>query len=228
MADFKIKDGVLIKYYGHSQEVVVPEGIIAVGDSAFKDNKSIVTVELPSSLCRIDKFAFAGCVNLSLINLPDSLTKICSFAFSSCYVLTLAKKELPQSLIDIEEEAFSNCRHLTELVFPSKLESIGARAFFHCESLKKIKLSKTIKFIGFAAFGNTKIKDIYYGGTLEEFGAINTTIYPFSVLAPFSDSSSGSSTIFGVYSPVLHCKDIKDSLYNLLAKLQGLLEEIEQ
>lgn len=227
MTDFEIEDGVLIKYHGHSQEVVVPEGTIAIGDSAFKDNKSIVTVELPSSLYRIDKFAFAGCANLSLINLPDSLTKICAFAFSSCYILTLAKKELPQSLIDIEEEAFSNCRHLIELVFPSKLDSIGERAFFHCESLKKIKLSKTIKFIGFDAFGCTKIKDIYYGGTLEEFGAINTTVYPFPVLVPFSDTSFSGST-FGMYSPVLHCKDIKDSLYYLLSKLQGLLEENDQ
>ena len=91
----------------------------------------------------------------------------------------------------------------------------------------KIKLSKTIKFIGFDAFGYTKIKDIYYGGTLEEFGAINTTVYPFPVLVPFSDTSFSGST-FGMYSPVLHCKDIKDSLYYLLSKLQGLLEEIEQ
>ena len=179
MADFEIKDGVLIKYHGHSQEVVVPEGIIAIGDSTFKDNNSIISIELP------------------------------------------------QSLINIGEEAFSNCEHLTKLVFPSKLESIGERAFFHCESLKKIKLSKTIKFIGFDAFGYTKIKDIYYGGTLEEFGAINTTVYPFPVLVPFSDTSFSGST-FGMYSPVLHCKDIKDSLYYLLSKLQGLLEEIEQ
>ena len=171
MADFEIKDGVLIKYHGHNQKVVVPEGIIDIGDSAFKDNDSIFSIELP------------------------------------------------QSLIDIGEEAFSNCKRLTELVFPSKLESIGVRAFFHCDSLKKITLSKAIKYIEFAAFSYTKIKDIYYGGTLEEFGAIKSSGLPFS------DSSSGSSTIFGVYSPVLHCKDVKDSLYYLLAGLQGLTGE---
>ena len=180
MADFEIKDGVLIKYHGHSQEVVVPEGIIAIGDSAFKDNSSMVSIELP------------------------------------------------QSLINIGEEAFCNCRGFTELVFPPKLASIGARAFDNCESLKKITLSKTIKFIGWCAFGDTKIKDIYYGGALEEFGAIKTRDPIFGVLYPFSDSSSSSSTFFGMYSPVLHCKDVTDSLYYLLNKLQGLLEENDQ
>ena len=224
MGDFEIKDGVLIKYCGHSQDVVVPEGITAIGEGAFKDNKSINLVELPSSLCKIDKFAFLGCVNLSSINLPDSLTEICSFAFSSCYMLTLPKKELPQSLISIGEEAFSNCKRLVELVFPSKLASIGARAFFRCESLKKIKLSKSIKFIGFVAFDYTKIKDIFYAGTLEEFGAIKTGDPIGGMLFPFSDSSSSSSTFFGMYTPTLHCKDVKDSLYYLLAGLQGLID----
>ena len=231
MGDFEIKDGILIKYNGHDKYVVVPEGTIAIGNSAFKNNDSIISVELPSSLCIIDKYAFAHCVNLSSINLPDSLTKISSYAFSSCYKLTLSKKELPQSLIDIEEEAFSNCKLLTELVFPSKLVSIDARAFFRCESLSKIKLSKAIKFISSNAFLFTKMKEVFYSGTIEEFGAIKTALPPEFGEFPsfsFSDSSSGSLNLFGAYDPVLHCKDVKGSFSYLLCKLQGLLEEIEQ
>ena len=154
MDDFEIKDGVLIKYHGRSQEVVVPQGTVAIGGCAFKDNNSINLIEFP------------------------------------------------QSLINIGEEAFSNC-----------------------ESLEKITLSKAIKFIGFAAFANTKIKDIYYEGTIEEFGAIKTRDPIFGIMYPFSDSSSSSSTIFGMYTPVLHCKDVEDSLYYLLAELQGLIGE---
>ncbi len=163
MGDFEIKDGVLIKYIGHNRYVVVPEGTIAIGDSAFKDNESIISVELPSSLRRINQLAFARCINLSSINLPDSITEICSSAFSSCYKLILAKKELPKSLIRIEEEAFSNCKLITELVFVS----IGARAFFHCELLSKIKLSKAIESISSNAFQFTKMKDVFYNGTIE-------------------------------------------------------------
>lgn len=228
MNDFEIKDGILIKYHGHNHDVVVPIGTIVIGDGAFKDNNSIISIELPLSLCRIEQFAFAGCVNLSSINLPESITEIGSFAFSSCYKLNLSKKELPKSLITIEEEAFSNCKLITELVFSSKLVSIGARAFFHCESLKKIKLKKNIMFIGFAAFDCTKIKDVFYEGTLEEFAAIKSAFPPEfedPTLFPFSDSSSGSIAIFGQYSPILHCKDVKDTLNYVLAKLQGLFND---
>ena len=225
MDAFETKDGVLIKYLGHDQEVVVPEGIIAIGEGAFKDNKYIISVELPSSLIRIDKSAFAGCMYLSSINIPGPLTEISSPLFSSCCISTPIKNEFPQSLIDVGEEAFKNCRGLTELVFPSELASIGARAFFHCESLNKIKLSKAIKFIGFAAFASTKIKDIYYEGTFEEFCAIKTTCLPpefgNSLLVPFSNPSSGRTNIFGPYPSVLHCQDVEDDLYYLFGELQS-------
>ena len=231
MGDFDIKDGVLIKYNGHDRYVVVPKGTIAIGDSAFKDNESIISIELPSSLRRIDQLAFARCINLSSINLPDSITEICSSAFSSCYKLILAKKELPKSLIRIEEEAFSNCKLITELIFPPKLVSIGARAFFHCELLSKIKLSKAIESISSNAFQFTKMKDVFYNGTIEEFGAIKTAFPPEfdgSPLFSFSDSSSESLNLFGAYNPVLHCKDVKDDYNHLMCKLQELLEENEQ
>lgn len=231
MDDFEIKDGVLVKYYGRNQTVVIPEGTTMIGEGAFEGNASIISIEMPSSICKIEQHAFARCLNLLNINLPDSITKIGSFAFSSCKILTLSTKELPQSLTDIGEEAFSYCNRLSELVFPSKLESIGAKAFFKCESLAKIKLNKNIKFIGFSAFGFTKIKEIFYNGTVEEFGAIKSGLPPefeSSALFPISDSSSGSLTLFGPHAPILHCKDMKDDLNAVLAKLQGLVNEIEQ
>ena len=182
MDDFDINDGVLLKYSGHDRDVVVPEGTIAIGEGAFKDNDSIASLVLPDSLKEIGSNAFANCVNLA------------------------------------------------EVEFPSKLETIGARAFFRCESLAKIRLGKSIKTIGFAAFGFTKIKDIFYNGTIEEFGAIKATLPPefgSSASFPFSDSSSGSMDIFGNHSPKLRCKDVKDDLYRVLAKLQGLAGEGE-
>ena len=42
MGDFDIKDGVLLKYSGRDRDVIVPEGTVAIGEGAFKDNDSFL------------------------------------------------------------------------------------------------------------------------------------------------------------------------------------------
>ena len=54
----------VIKYTGTEKDVAVPEGIKAIGDDAFSDCETIVTVSLPSSLVWIGHQAFSKCPNL--------------------------------------------------------------------------------------------------------------------------------------------------------------------
>ena len=55
---FIIKEGVLQKYLGHSETVVIPEGVTDIGENAFYECHSLKSVEIPKSVMYLGVFAF--------------------------------------------------------------------------------------------------------------------------------------------------------------------------
>lgn len=74
--DFNIEDGVLTRYSGTAEEVVVPDGVTTIGKNAFNSNTTIKKVTLPDSVQVIDDYAFIECRNLISINFPEGLLRI--------------------------------------------------------------------------------------------------------------------------------------------------------
>lgn len=58
--------------------------IVQIGEKAFKDCKSLVSIELPNSLTSIEHAAFGGCTSLKSITIPNSVTSIGEYAFEGC------------------------------------------------------------------------------------------------------------------------------------------------
>ena len=56
-----------------------------------------------------------------------------------------------------------------EYVVPNGVERIGKNAFSNCENLNKIILPQSLKEVEFGAFDDCNIREIYFGGTLEEW-----------------------------------------------------------
>ena len=73
-SDFNIAKGVLKKYKGAGSVVAVPEGVTAIGKSAFYQCESVKEVILPEGVTKIDVDAFCFCKNLKRIHLPESVT----------------------------------------------------------------------------------------------------------------------------------------------------------
>lgn len=82
-----IQDGVLMRYSGMSENVIVPRGIKAINDSAFLRCKTIKSITLPDSVSRIGDYAFRGCTSLEHIIIPDSVRSIGKSAFWECFNL---------------------------------------------------------------------------------------------------------------------------------------------
>jgi len=58
-------------------EVVIPEGVVRIGNSAFRWIDNLKSVTFPASLENIaSDWAFAQCENLETLTIPNSLTKI--------------------------------------------------------------------------------------------------------------------------------------------------------
>jgi len=117
--DFEIRGGVLAKYHGSAEEVIVPKGVLEIGYDAF-----------------------AGCANLRKIALPDGIEVIAHDAFNSC--TRLQSVQLSNGLTTIGGGAFSNCSSLKRITLPSTITSIDSCAFYYCESLEEITIPTNI------------------------------------------------------------------------------------
>ena len=136
-ADFVIRGGVLVKYNGAATEVVIPDSVKIIGDSAFSGCKGITSVVIPDSVQEIGSGAFRDCTALPHITIPDSVQKIGQSAFEGC--TALAAVVIPDSVKEIRSKAFAECISLTAIVIPASVQRIGIEAFYYCESLRTVE-----------------------------------------------------------------------------------------
>lgn len=89
--EFEIRNGILISYLGNGGNVVVPDSVTSIRQSAFADCNSLISVTIPDSVTRIGRYAFEWCENLTSVVIPNSVTSIRRFAFYNCSSLTSKK-----------------------------------------------------------------------------------------------------------------------------------------
>lgn len=152
--NFLIEDGELVRYQGEDENVVVPRGIVSIGDRAFSYCTSISSIDIPEGVITIGKYAFERCTNLVSVKLPTTLTTIKGGAFEGC--INLADIKLPESVTSIGGSTFADCKSLSQIEIPEGVNSIAEYMFIGCSSLENIKIPKHIVNIGSCAFINTK------------------------------------------------------------------------
>ena len=134
--DFEIRAGVLLKYNGAEDDVIVPDNVTIISNEAFIGCVGLRSIEIPESVDVIEEFAFAGCSRLINVILPDSITTIEHGLFFDCSSLTSIT--IPDSVTSIGETAFGECRSLTSITIPVNITSIAASAFNGCHNLTVI------------------------------------------------------------------------------------------
>lgn len=148
--DFFIKNGVLVEYRGEGGEVIIPSGVIEIGEDAFRYKNAVVSIVVPEGVRKIGIGAFCECKNLRTIELPNTITQISEYMLDGCENLEYI--QIPNSVIDIGNYAFYECKNIKHVIVPEKVTRIGAFAFSDCYLLERVELSDNVVSIGEYAF----------------------------------------------------------------------------
>lgn len=194
---FEVSNGTItgLTEYGKTlEEIVIPEkidgvDIVAIGDKAFYEYDSLMSITIPNSVTNIGDSAFYNCTSLTSITIPNSVVSIGYNPFFGCTSLTynvkgglkyLGNEEKPYLyLVGVENQdittvdnidekcrfigfnAFSGCDSLTSVTIPDSVTSIGEWAFGWCDSLTSITIPKSVTSIGEGAFSSCYSLTIY-------------------------------------------------------------------
>ena len=194
LKSYTVKEGCMIiceKAFFHTmfiggklEEVILPEGVVAIGGAAFMGCRNLRSITLPESLRYIGESAFEYCKSLKHLTLPSGLTAMGGnplvdsgvrqiHSRSSRFHVTdgclmqgdkmvawLSSKNrcvVPEGTRILGDEAFPSEMHMHEIILPESLEEIGNNAF-QGGVLQRLVIPRNVRKMGDNPFAACQIK----------------------------------------------------------------------
>lgn len=138
------------KYTGVGGIVSIPSSlngyqVSAIGNNAFKNNKSITNLTIPNTVTTIGEYSFYGMTNLTDVSIPNSVTTIEAYAFQLDEKLLDIK--LPERITTIGNQAFSNCYKLGNINLPNSITSMGYAILSNCQKIKTVTIPNQMTYV---------------------------------------------------------------------------------
>ena len=149
--------------------IVLPASVSKIGEGAFCECSSLTTLPSLGSLRTIDSRVFAYCTGLKEVSVPEGIEKLGNGAFNGCGNMTAI--HLPQSLRTIGNFVFVGCNQLLTIDIPNQVMQLGAYSFNECQSLTEVKLSDNISEIEEWTFARCpQLKTVHLPKNLQRMG----------------------------------------------------------
>ena len=150
------------------ENLILPNTLITIGEEMFYQSK-LKTVVIPANATTIGNSAFEQCASLISIDIPANVETIGTAVFWGCSSLTTVTFEKGSQLKTIGGGsssyygAFSYCSSLTSIEIPASVETIEATAFKRCSKLTTVTFEKgsQLKTIGGGFDTNVGYRYIY-------------------------------------------------------------------
>ena len=146
-----------------SRDVMIPQGVTAIGDNAFHIN-ALTLVIIPDSVTSIGSYAFSSNA-LTSVTIPDSVTSVGAYAFHSNDLISVT---IPDSVTSIGDHAFSY-NDLTSVTIPDSVISIGTYAFGD-NDLTSVTIPDSVTSIGDHAFINNDLTSVTIPDSVTSIG----------------------------------------------------------
>ena len=147
------------------ENLILPNTLITIGEEMFYQSK-LKTVVIPANATTIGNSAFEQCASLISIDIPANVETIGTAVFWGCSSLTTVTFEKGSQLKTIGGGssyygAFSYCTALTSIEIPASVETIGASAFIPCSSLATVTFENgsQLKTIGGGSYSSGAFSD---------------------------------------------------------------------
>jgi hypothetical protein len=151
-------------------EIVIPDTVTYIGDLAFS-NCGAASLSLGKKVTSIGTQAFMGCYGLTSVIIPESVTSLGVCAFAGCD--NLASITINANIKWIMYGTFESCSSLTSVTIPESVTNIATCAFRDCSSLASVTLGSSISYIEDNAFNEcNNLTNVYYNGTRVGWGRI--------------------------------------------------------
>jgi len=129
--------------------IIIPEGVISIGDVAFSYCTNLASVTIPKSVTSIGEAAFGFCTNLASVTIPESVTSIGEGAFIETGLTSVI---IPNSITSIGKGTFFKCTNLASVTIPDSVTSIEGEweggAFWSCTGLTSVTIGNGVTSIG--------------------------------------------------------------------------------
>lgn len=141
-------------------ELLMPDTVLIIGESGFRECRSLKRASLSNALCEIGAYAFRDCDMLENIVMPgemrypDGTSGMLGIGcFEGCGLLR--EIVIPEGISVIGANAFHNCAALETVTLPKSLHAIHSGAFSGCARLKTLNMPNVPDLIAQDAFQNT-------------------------------------------------------------------------